>query len=334
MMGDFPYASKTASPLSGYPVLHTTDLEEAQTRVSEIFCAHRLAPLDPGGKVQTLMNHAPAGEVSLNYLHYGPAVEIDPGKLQNFYLVPVPLQGRIEMRAGRQTCLVEPQNALVISPDQHARMKWSENTRNLIVKIDREALERCLAHILGAHLPRPLVFEPLLDQRRMYQGRWLRSVMHLQAELEAGPDRKIPVPLLNQLAELCKLALIYTQPHNYSDCLETGLTRVAPRYVKRAEDYIVANLKNTITIEDLVQASGVSARSLFAGFREFRGTTPMKFVRDQRLQKVHEELHHNDSRHTVTQIALKWGFSQLGRFSVEYRKKFGESPSETLRKGG
>jgi AraC-like DNA-binding protein len=33
---------------------------------------------------------------------------------------------------------------------------------------------------------------------------------------------------------------------------------------------------------------------------------------------------------TVTEIATGFGFLELGRFSVEYRKAFGESPSQTL----
>ena len=35
---------------------------------------------------------------------------------------------------------------------------------------------------------------------------------------------------------------------------------------------------------------------------------------------------------SVTEIAMSWGFSHMGRFSVEYRKRFGEPPSDTLRR--
>jgi AraC-like DNA-binding protein len=61
--------------------------------------------------------------------------------------------------------------------------------------------------------------------------------------------------------------------------------------------------------------------------------TPMTFVRERRLERVHEEL--TDAVPTdgvtVTSVAERWGFHHLGSFAVEYRKRWGEAPSETLR---
>ncbi|HEX2216571.1 MAG TPA: helix-turn-helix domain-containing protein, partial [Xanthobacteraceae bacterium] len=83
---------------------------------------------------------------------------------------------------------------------------------------------------------------------------------------------------------------------------------------------------------DLVRASGVPGRTLFQHFRDSRGSSPIRYLREARFQKVRETLVNADPAEKVTAIATRWGFSHLGRFSVEYRRRFGESPSDTLRR--
>jgi transcriptional regulator GlxA family with amidase domain len=51
-----------------------------------------------------------------------------------------------------------------------------------------------------------------------------------------------------------------------------------------------------------------------------------------RLQLVRDELLRSDAEVNVTTMALRYGFSHLGRFSAYYRATFGEMPSETLRR--
>jgi AraC-like DNA-binding protein len=58
----------------------------------------------------------------------------------------------------------------------------------------------------------------------------------------------------------------------------------------------------------------------------------MAYVREVRLERARADLMSDDpSLGSVTDIALKWGFAHLGRFAVEYKRRFGESPSATLR---
>ncbi|WP_182873127.1 helix-turn-helix transcriptional regulator [Microbispora sp. H10670] len=86
-----------------------------------------------------------------------------------------------------------------------------------------------------------------------------------------------------------------------------------------------------LTVEDIAEAVGVSARALQEGFRRHLEKTPTSFLREVRLDRVHAELAaRNPYTATVTDVAYRWGFAHLGRFSSVYRQRFGESPSETL----
>jgi transcriptional regulator GlxA family with amidase domain len=71
-------------------------------------------------------------------------------------------------------------------------------------------------------------------------------------------------------------------------------------------------------------------RSLQAGFRKFKETTPAAYLRRIRLEAVHAELSLSENRLPVREVALKWGFTQMGRFAAQYRARFGHYPSETL----
>lgn len=88
-----------------------------------------------------------------------------------------------------------------------------------------------------------------------------------------------------------------------------------------------------ITNEILLKECHTSERTLQYAFRERFGVTPYKFITSRRLAKVRMALRQADpGKDTVGNIAADCGFWHLGRFAAEYRRTFGELPSETLRK--
>jgi len=99
--------------------------------------------------------------------------------------------------------------------------------------------------------------------------------------------------------------------------------------VRRAVDYIEANLTAAVTLEDIVRAAGVSSRGLFRRFRRGTGLSPMAYLRNARFARVHDALRRAPVGERVADIAALWGFDHLGRFAGEYRRRFGETPSET-----
>ena len=102
----------------------------------------------------------------------------------------------------------------------------------------------------------------------------------------------------------------------------------------RAEELIRSHPERPITVGDLIATSGVSARTLFEGFQRFRGTTPMALLRTVRLERVRADLETAPPSENIAGIAFKWGIVHLGRFARDYRRRFGELPSHTLRRVG
>ena len=80
------------------------------------------------------------------------------------------------------------------------------------------------------------------------------------------------------------------------------------------------------------RAAGVSRFKLFEGFRRYFGVSPMSYLKHYRLAAVREEILASGGARSISTIALGWGFSHLGRFSVDYRKRFEETPSMTQRR--
>ena len=112
--------------------------------------------------------------------------------------------------------------------------------------------------------------------------------------------------------------------------LERQPPSIAPWQVRRVEDYIAANWDQPIGVEDLAAATGASVRSIFRTFKQCRGYSPMEFVKQVRLRRAHEMLTCGDTTTSVTDVAFACGFGDLGRFSKDYRARFGALPSATL----
>jgi len=85
------------------------------------------------------------------------------------------------------------------------------------------------------------------------------------------------------------------------------------------------------TIVDICLALGVSERTLRYAFQEYVGLSPIAYLRACRLNKVRAVLAASDPVDTtITRVAMRYGFMHLGRFSGDYRRMFGVTPSETF----
>ena len=94
-------------------------------------------------------------------------------------------------------------------------------------------------------------------------------------------------------------------------------------------DYIEANLAEKLTLTELERISGLTARSLQYHFRTTTGRTPIQWITDRRLEKVHELITTARPGMTVSGIASMY-FTNMGNFARLYRERYGDLPSEAL----
>ena len=112
---------------------------------------------------------------------------------------------------------------------------------------------------------------------------------------------------------------------------EIPVNEAHARVAKRAQDYIEAHYREAVHIEDLCRVTCVGARTLQRRFREYFQLTVSGYLKGVRLDSARRELaaaHHTST--SVTTIAMQNGWNHLGRFSVDYREHFGQSPRQTL----
>ena len=103
------------------------------------------------------------------------------------------------------------------------------------------------------------------------------------------------------------------------------------RHVRLAEEFMRAHIAQALTLADIAAAARVSIRTLSAGFQAWRGSSPMRVLRELRLDAAREWLQRGEV--SVADAALRCGFGHLGRFAAEYQRRFGEAPSQTRRRG-
>jgi len=180
---------------------------------------------------------------------------------------------------------------------------------------------------------------PLDVQRALRRG---RQSMPLVAKPRAVASLSQRLQHMLHLAAVGDLNMdpAYFEDWLYGQTLSILDVKEAPRgrppgavLVRRAVEIADAH-RGPVQIAQMCSLLRVSPGTLEIAFRSATGVTPHTFFLRRRLNEARKVLLREDAeRRKVTDIALSLGFSELGRFAVRYREMFGESPSETLRRG-
>lgn len=105
------------------------------------------------------------------------------------------------------------------------------------------------------------------------------------------------------------------------------------RLARAAEEWMMASMAEPVSITDACLALRVSRRELEYAFRGIFDQSPRDYFETLRLHEIRRRLSQPDlAKRTVTDVALEHGILHLGRFAARYRARFGENPTDTLRR--
>lgn len=212
-----------------------------------------------------------------------------------------------------------------------AEVDFGDDFAQLAWRIPLESLERKLAALTGCSITRRLEFDPALTLTTPQSRAMLQILDLLLGVIDAGPPAAAAKSIKSELESALVVSLLCAARHSYRDLLDRDCPAAAPWQVRRAECFIEMNWDKPITLEDIVTASGASARSVFRAFRQSRGYTPLQFRKHIRLLRAKQLLHDESAALSVTEVALICGFPDLSRFSKDFSRAFGVAPSTVLR---
>ena len=313
--------------LDSFPLIRSRSIEEAQQRVGDVFSRHRLQVQGRTKGLDLWHNRVTLGQSSLNVLHYGAEVDIDPGERGDFYLVQLPLTGCARITSGNHAVDVNENVLSVLQPRTPSRMRWSTDCTMLLLQTPSHVVQE---YVGEGERPRMA-----LSRRRGEPevAAWCQAMLDMARNIDQFAAQWQAHPTATAAMEgflLTAFSCLLHQP----DAAAAPDAPVQARSLRRAKEYIHAHLDRPLTLADIARHACVSPRTLELVFKRHGEPTPLAYARQQRLQAAHVMLRsaaRDGQAVGVTDVALAFGFVHMGRFSAQYRAQFGCLPSQTLK---
>ncbi|MCY0966177.1 AraC family transcriptional regulator [Parathalassolituus penaei] len=267
-------------------------------------------------------------DIGLSRISYGNRLRVSCPDLENVYHLQVVLSGECQWQFNDSRVVLFGGQALMMNPGEKMDLIYSADCEKLIIRVPEPVLSStCMEHLgavprSGVRFDRQVVD---VSQSRALLS-FIEAVLH-----EAAEDSDMCLGGLSRhYRDLLLRKLLNTFHSNVLDFDQPA--SIKDKTLERVLRHIDHNIKEDLTVEELAQVSGISVRKLYYLFTRYFATTPKLLIKQRKLNAIHRDLSSNPSIRNVTEAALEYSFTHLGRFSSDYRKVFGELPSDTLKR--
>ncbi|KRV46718.1 hypothetical protein AQ490_12705 [Wenjunlia vitaminophila] len=309
------------------------DLDETREIISGAYSPYELSCLRRPQDFSAWYAEGGFPGITVSGLAYGAETLVAPEPLTSYLLVCEVTAGRVRvMSPNREERDVAAGSLYVLDPHRSFRVHWQPGARMTTIRMSRELVERAAADSLGLDQPVRTRFTLQPAVSAAAARSWARISATLRQEvLEGGAATSSPL-VAAALSQTAAATLVATHQITTDGVAVRRDGVVGHAAVRRAAAYLEDNAHQPVTVHEVAAAARLSTRALQEAFRRHLGTTPLGYLREVRLARAHDELKDGGAPGlTVTQVAYRWGFSNLGRFSALYRERYGQPPSHTLR---
>jgi len=314
--------------LKRFVCLDTTDVGELSHALSWAR-SHRIDRVSGRVPERSTVSYARLDHSSVGYLASNARFRDRIGPTESAFCLLLAFEGSGEHSVGTQRFPLTAATGAMHSAGHPVEVTTAGASGMLSVSLKKRAIVTELENQLGRGIQAPVEFAPSLNMASG-GGFKLRYLAHRLCEaLDRSPDKHLLA--VAQFEVWLISHLVNSQRHNYTRLLNRA-SSAAPWQVRAAEEFIRANAEKSLSLGDIASVAGVSVRTLKYSFQRHRGMRPMNFLRQVRLEHVHAELLSPEVKTTVSESAMRWGFSHFGRFAADYAKHYGEAPSATLRR--
>jgi AraC-like DNA-binding protein len=312
---------------------------QVNSTLTSIFSASKME-MTLGDNSVVSITHAELPNSLLSRVVIPTATHMDAARTAFYYMVLVK-EGSIRYRIDAEEIRANAGDLVVVREGQHLE-RWSEaGIELLVLKLKDDVFQRVMStyleenlieqHQLCSHLKGD---DPKAQYFRRCMEHSLDSLLLMAEETQSNyRDEPYYNAILNNLESyLLRTALLALRKElPLAEELDNTNRTPLPRILVDAVKYINTRIQDPLHITECAAAMGVSQRTLSAAFQSHLNVTPKQYIKSQRLDGVHRELKQRGRDATVTDVAMKWGFNHLSWFAAEYKKRFGETPSDTAR---
>jgi AraC-like DNA-binding protein len=318
-----PELITASEQLSRIPGLHSISVSEAEAAIGSRYRPHRLK-MPEGEMALDFRHHAIACDgASFNLLRYGPDIEVEAGVFDTFYMLEFPLSGGVDIFYGKDRISSGVNRGLILSPGPFVRSNWRQDTTQIMLRLDRDLVERSYQKFTGDVARRTPVFKPEINLDTP-AGRRLSRLLALTVseQIECGDGTFIsPLPLVKALLE----TLFANIPCTGMQSAALAACGPLPHYLHRFRALLDDPASLPLSVAALCQQLGVSQRTLTTAMRRFTGLSPHDYLSMRRMEHARSLLERSDL--PVSVIGQRVGYAHAGRFAAAFRRHFGTNPS-------